>query len=71
MTAIRHGSYTHQQVQRSYVQKTANTVENQIGKIGDAVTDVVSTGVNVAVNAVAGTAKLGVHAIGYVIDTWA
>lgn len=67
MTTIRHG---HQNLQRSYVEKATNTIENQIGKIGEAVTGAVSTSVNAAVNAVAGTAKVGVHALGALIDTW-
>lgn len=58
--------------QPSVVQRTTNTIENQVGKVGDALATSLKSGVGVVTDAVTdtvtGTAKLGVRTIGAIID---
>lgn len=66
MTTIRSGTY----VPPDYVARTTRTIENQIGKVGDAVTSTIGAGVSIAVDAVTSTAKVGVGVVGSIIDCW-
>lgn len=54
----------------SFVNRSASAIENEIIRVGDVVADTVTTGVNAAVNVVAGTAVVGVKVLGALIDTW-
>lgn len=66
MTTIRSGTY----VPPDYVARTTRTVENQINKVGDALTGTVNAGVGIAVDAVTSSAKAGVKVVGSIIDCW-
>jgi hypothetical protein len=59
------------QVPPNYVQQLTNTIEKDIGRIGSALANTVTTTADVAVNTVTGAAKVGVKMIGSIIDTWA
>jgi hypothetical protein len=53
------------------VGRAIQTVEQEIDKVGSAVIGTIESGVVLAVGAVAETAKVGVSALGSVLDVWA